>query len=92
MPRSRRSTLTGIAFHIAHRIRDISRPYIERDEAVPRDLLVREFQDLCRNYKPRGGPLSTYEMQIIAEKWVPKALRQIDKRDPLKKKDFAPCN
>jgi hypothetical protein len=73
--------MTGLAFHIAHRIRDISRPYIERDEPVPRGMLDREFQDLCRVYKPRGGALTEEEIRIVAEKWLPRAIRQLDRRE-----------
>jgi hypothetical protein len=92
MSRSRRATLTGLAFLIAHRIRDISRPYIERDEPVPRDLLAREFQDICRDYKPRGGALTTEEIAIVAEKWLPRAIRQLDQREQSQKEGFQKCN
>jgi hypothetical protein len=85
MHRSRRSSLTGVAHHIAFQIREISKPFADRGEEVPRDLLAREFQDICRDYKPRGGALTTEEIAIVAEKWVPRALRQIDQREQRQK-------
>ena len=79
---ARRNSLTGIAHRVALRIREISKPYTDRDEEVPRDLLVGTFLKICEEHSPRhGGPLSTEEMQVIAEKWVPRALRQIDQRE-----------
>jgi hypothetical protein len=82
MNRSRRSSLTGISHRIAFKIREISKPYSDRDEEVPRDLLVGTFLKICEEHSPRhGGPLTTEEMQIVAEKWVPRAFAQIDRRN-----------
>jgi hypothetical protein len=64
------------------RIREVAKPFTERDEEVPRDLLAGEFQKVCDEYSPRnGGPLTTEEMQVVAEKWIPRALRQIGQRE-----------
>lgn len=84
--RRRRSSLTGVAYRIAMRIREISQPYLDRGEEVPRDVLAKEFHDVCDEYTNlRGGELSTEEMKAIAEKHIPKALRQIEQREQLRK-------
>jgi hypothetical protein len=89
MNQSRRNSLTGVAFRIALRIREIARPYTDRGEETPRDLLAKEFHDVCDEYDHlRGGPLTTDEMQLVANKWVPRALRQIDQREQRRKEGF----
>jgi hypothetical protein len=85
MSRARRSSLTGVAHHIAFRIREAAKPYADRGEEAPRDLLAAVFRKVCDEHEPRrGGPLTTEEMQVIAEKWVPRALRQLDQREQTK--------
>jgi len=85
MSGSRRSALTAVAFRIALRLREIAKPYFDRDETVPRDLLAKEFRAICDAYRPRhGGPLTTEEMQVIANKWVPRAIAQMDRREQTK--------
>jgi hypothetical protein len=85
MLRSRRSSLTGIAYHIAMRIREVAKPFTERDEEVPRDLLAGVFKKVCDEFVPHhGGQLTTDEMKIVAEKWVPRAIAQMDRREQTK--------
>jgi hypothetical protein len=76
-----RNSLTAVAHHIAMRFRDISLPFIERGEETPRDLLAHEFGTICAEYEDmHGGPLTTAEMELLANKFVPKAIDSLTKR------------
>jgi hypothetical protein len=82
MHRSRRNSLTGVAHRIAMRLQEISKAFIDRGEEAPMDILAREFQTACAEYAElRGGPLTTLEMELLAKKFVPRAIGQIERRN-----------
>jgi hypothetical protein len=77
MHRSRRSSLTGVAHHIAMRIQEISEPFISRREEPPKQRLADEFKRICKPSSERlATPLSGLEVQMLADKFVPKSIVQ----------------
>lgn len=82
MHRSRRSSLTGVAHRIAMRLQEVSKPFAERGERAPREMSAREFKTICAEYEDmHSGPLSTSEIQMLAEKFVPRAVGQMARRN-----------
>jgi hypothetical protein len=86
MPKSNRSeqrrvSLRGVAHRIAWQLSEVSKPYTDRNEAPPGELLVEHFLEVCNHSEDlRGGPLTTSEMNLLAEKLVPKAVEKITRR------------
>lgn len=79
--RKRRNSLTGVAHRIAMRLHEVSKPFIDRGESTPPEVLAHEFRAVCEEFEDmHGSPLSTAEMQTLASRLVPKAIGQITKR------------
>ena len=82
MHRSRRSSLTGLAHHIAMRIQEISKPYLDRGEDPPKQRMADEFKRMCAASSERlPTPLSTLEIQLLATKFVPSSITQMARRN-----------
>jgi hypothetical protein len=76
--RLRSKGLIARAHAIAIRLHQISEPYLNRDEAVPIDLLVAAFeQEIDNTDQLRGGPLTSLEIPLLATTLVPNALAEI---------------
>ena len=78
----RRDTLTGVAHTIAMRFGEVSEPYINRGQETPREILAHEFGKICEEfeYQYGGKPLTTSEMELLANRLVPKAIDKITRR------------
>jgi hypothetical protein len=76
--RNRRNVLKAVAYRVALRLHEVSKPFIDRGEETPPMLLEHEFRTVCDQFD--GRPLTTGEIELLAIKLVPKAIDQITKR------------
>jgi hypothetical protein len=77
----RRLSLRAIAHRISWRLSEVSTPYTDHNQAPPGELLERHFMEIIGECDDlRGGALTTLEINLLAEKLVPKAVEKITRR------------
>jgi hypothetical protein len=82
MSTPRRNVFTGIAGRISKRFHEVSQPYLDRGERVPKELLDLEFKKICRDYEMRHGiSLNASDREIILAKFVPRSASQWARRN-----------
>lgn len=79
--RQRRVSLRGIAHRIAWQLGEISKPYTSKGEVPPGELLEKHFLEIIGDCDDlRGGPMTSPEVNLLAEKLVPAAVEKITRR------------
>ena len=77
----RRNALKAVAYVAALRLHEVSKPYIDRGEETPREILAHEFGTVCATYdRTHDAKLTKAEMEKIAFKLMPKAIDTITRR------------
>jgi hypothetical protein len=77
-PSLRAKSVKARAHSIALEIYGVTKPFLDRDEAIPRGLLEETFLDACyASTDLRGGPLTDDEMESLAATLIPTALADL---------------